>query len=405
MNSNDQKITASLRTRISGVNMDDASVLSRIVNGVAEDLKLSEVKVSVLQVAVAEGVLPLIRGLAGQPDVKEQLNSIAVALMAKRHLDRRAARYSVRLWAAALDVLPSPAATGEPGPSGGWAILRRIHWSVIVVAAIAFIGLGVYFHREIGQLIGNVLIGLLGLAILYVVKEVLCAVFSWPARKLVEGLKQIKYGLDWIPGSVYILAILTLGIADWLGVFPYGMRDVAAFVRKAELSGNTQPATEDNKVAPKPARKNARPLPTSPASDAVELPSPKPVGVRATPAEAPANVRPIQQTASGPGESISKVTRANMHGRPLTATASEAANAEMEPAVLLSVSAFGGHATFALAADTETHSTHILEFHLPEHGNDALHTTIQGDINVGSVTSRGSAVGKFGSRSCDRCVA
>jgi hypothetical protein len=254
MNSNDQQITESLQTGIKGMGLEDTSTLAQVLNGVAEDFKLSKRKVAVLQIAIAEGVLPLIRGLVGKPDVKEQLNTIATALMTKRHLDRRAAKYVVRTWATVLGVLPSPAPAEKPAPAAVWAILRRIPWYVHVLVAIAVIGLAVYYHRAIGLLIAHVFLGLIVLAYAWAVKELLCAVFSWPARKFLEGLAQIKRALDFIPGWIYILVIATLATSDWLGALPYGIRNLSMLLseqseQKSRATDSTPPTKTNGRAA------------------------------------------------------------------------------------------------------------------------------------------------------------
>ncbi len=252
MNRIDQQIADCLRTRIIGLDLNDAATLGRVLNAVAEEPTVSAAKssFSVLQIAVEEGVPRLIKDAAtmnGGNSLNENLDRLAQWFSAKRHLAASAGQNAVRVWAAALDAAPLAAeiqpAVALQAPRAksprttSRSRRRRIADAVILVAVVVGLGLGIYYRREIAQRLELLLQFVVVLAALFGATHLLVSLLMWAGRKLDEGQRQIKRGLDWIPGWVYIVVVAGLGVSDWLGVLPYGLRDVEAWINAPAANG------------------------------------------------------------------------------------------------------------------------------------------------------------------------
>ncbi len=259
---------------------------------------------------------------------------------------------------------------------------RQIILCGIAIATAAAVG--IYIYRELViEIIGRILAGIMMIPLLWVLKEAWEALIaSWPIRKLWEGVYQIARALDRIPGAVYVI-VLALGICDSFQWLPYGIRDIEDLLpdrqRRVETSADSeQPSSHFNKKSDLPSAPQPTFTPAPPPSE-VRLAAPAPVPeispLPTTPRAASAKERDMQRVAPS---SVPKVRQPAPH-----------VDVENERPAPLPAAAPRKPTSRAskLNSDARSSETHVLEFHVPEHGNDPLHVTVHDSVQLGDVVA------------------
>lgn len=401
MTPNDRAIAKYLRDRIPGVCLEDGRAVVRVLNEMEESLGMDVVGAtrSLLRAVAEEGAPQLVKELAKGSSCSTTLDAIAAALAEKRHLDPLAAVAAVRIWAAALGEGESPAAarstaTGERLGSKDESEQSMNTFRNVLLAAIliaAAVAIGYYcFSDVIAKGARMVALAIPAILYLFVLRELgLILVASWPARKLWEGVRQIARFFDRIPGAVYVI-LLALGICDAFRWLPYGVRDIAAQLPKRTSSAETQPAPKPQ--PPLADRERAvRLLPPSlltPPSTLNDLRSTAPIPtIRSSRPTPPATINEVQK----PNQSVPQQAQ---QVAPISPLVEHAPARPVKPEVSRQKPLRSGPSRTEQPADaSEAHGqvrsteSHVLEFHVPQHGNDPLHITVNEPVQADAVVS------------------
>jgi hypothetical protein len=395
----DRAIAKYLRDRIADVRLDDVRAVVRLLNEMEESLGLSIVGAtrSLLRATAEEGAPLLVKELARGPDALTNLKAIAAVLAEKRHLDPRAARHAVRIWAAALDVTERPADAdltslgGRTAPEGDGEQVMNNVWQILLafIAAGTAVAIGYGCFREtIVEGARRIVWAIVTAPFLFILRAlVLTFIASWPVRKLWEGVCQIVRFFDRISGAVYI-TVLVLGVGDAVQWLPYGLRDIAAQMPKrtrhkdALVAVVPSPSSDSERAvhfAP-PSVSMLPPLPSVsrlPAPIAITLPSPK---SQATRDEVKNPIRPVMQDDGQVAPSSALVERSPRG--PVEPKVSR-----QEPGQIMPPRSQQHEDAGEVRANVRSTETHVLEFHVHKHGNDPLHVTVQGRVEAGDVVS------------------
>jgi hypothetical protein len=207
----------------------------------------------------------------------------------------------------------------------------------------------------------------------------------WMFRKFREGLAQFRRFFIWLPGWAYVLAAV-MGICDGLKVLPYGVRDVAAFLQEVKRE-NLQPVAEDKKPSPSSVAVDRTPSPELTVTKTAEPPPKKTVNVRAKPQEATTKPQPVRKARADSGNKGRNAAPAIDNKRQPAPAPNKPAPSEKEANARLPVSTDHRQENVVPDSNTSVRPTHVLEFHLSQHGNDPLHVTVHDDVNVGSLVA------------------
>lgn len=397
MTASDRAIATFLSSRIADVRLDDVRAVVQLLNEMEESLGLSNVGAtrSLLRATAEEGAPLLVKELARGPDASTNLKAIAAALAEKRHLDPWAAMRVVRIWAAALEVaeLPTGANSTPSGrhvaPGGDREQVMNTFWKILLAFIAAATAVAMGFRETIMKGARRIAWMVATVPVLFILRELgLALVASWPIRKLWEGVCQIAWFFDRIPGAVCVM-VLVLGVCDALQWLPYGMRDVAAQLPKrtrqtdAPLSiGVLLPSSDNERTvhSTSPSISKPQPLPSvprSPAPKTISSPPPKP---QATSDEVKKPNRLVSRDVRQiePSGALDK----RSPSRPI-----EPAVSRQEPAQSMPPRSQQPARAGEVSANARSTETHLLEFHVPEHGNDPLHVTVHGHVEAGDVVS------------------
>ena len=399
MTTSDRAIATFLRSRIADVRLDDVRAVVRLLNELEESLGLSVVGAtrSPLRAAAEEGAPQLVKELAKGQSRSTSLEAIAAALALKRHLSPTAAAAAVRIWAAALDVAELPAdANSTPigrrvAPGGDREQVMNTFWKILLALIVAATAVAIgycCFRETIVEGASRIAWAIVTVPVLLILRELgLALVASWPVRKLWEGVCQIAWFFDRIPGAVYVI-VLMLGVCDAFQWLHYGLRDIAAQLPKrmhqtdALVTAAPPPSPDSERAVPfaPPSISMLPPLPGVPRLPApIAIPSPSPKS-QATSDEVKKPNRPVSQD-------VRQVAPSSALVEPSPSRPVEPKVSRQEPSQSMPPRFQQPAGAREVRANVRSTETHVLEFHVPEHGNDPLHVIVHGHVEVGDVVS------------------
>jgi len=288
-------------------------------------------------------------------------------------------------WVGASDAAAVPTTECPANSESGTKKMHKHRQIIICGIAIAIAAaIGIYTYRDlVVEIVGRILAGIMMIPVLSVLKEAWeVFIASWPIRKLREGVCQIARMFDRIPGAVYVI-VLALGICDSLEWLPYGLRDAAAWLPERQRRVDT-PA-DPNKAKPNIKNENivqSTPPPTS-------TPAPPPSKVRIAPTSPVPTISPLPtkpQTASDKKRSVQRIVPSSA---PTVRRPAPHVDVDSETPVPPPDSAPRQRASAAsgFISDLRSSETHVLEFHVPAHGNDPLHVTVHADVQAGAIVA------------------